>query len=62
MKLLAFKSNGLNDDSGGTEYGSKSSKNPISLSYATQDSEATIVDSPMAQSFPASFPSEAEVI
>lgn len=59
MRLSAFKGNGQNDDSGGRENGSKSSKKPISL-YAPQDSEATIVESPKAQSFPASFPSEAE--
>lgn len=60
LKLSAFKSNGQNDDSGGRANGSKSLKNSISLSYAPQDSEATIVESPKAQSVPASFPSEAE--
>lgn len=60
MKLSAFKSNVQNDDSGGRANGSKSLKNPIPLSYSPQDGEATIVESPKAQSFPASFPSEAE--
>lgn len=60
LKLSAFKGNGQNDESGGRPSGSKSLKNSVCLSYVSQDSDTTIVESPKAQSIPASYPSEEE--
>lgn len=47
LKILSFKGNVYNDESGARENGSKSTKNPIKLSYLPQDQKETLAESPM---------------
>ncbi|KAK9080512.1 hypothetical protein SSX86_000270 [Deinandra increscens subsp. villosa] len=46
LKISSFKGNVQNDESGGREKGSKSTKNDVKLSYVPKDRSETIADSP----------------
>ncbi|XP_071693350.1 uncharacterized protein [Rutidosis leptorrhynchoides] len=45
LKISSFKGNVQNDESGGREKGSKSTKNPVRLSYVPQDHKETSAES-----------------
>lgn len=59
LKISAFKGSAQNDDSGGRANGSKVSKNSVKLSYAPEESEETIMESPKVHSIPVSYAPEA---
>ncbi|CAH1418939.1 unnamed protein product [Lactuca virosa] len=46
LKISSFKGNVQNDESGARENGSKSTKNPVKLSYLPQDRKETLAESP----------------
>lgn len=57
LKISAFKGSAQHDESGGRTSKSKSSKNPVKLSYVPQESEETINNSSELQNVPLSYTS-----
>ncbi|XP_057952329.1 uncharacterized protein LOC131146634 isoform X2 [Malania oleifera] len=58
LKISAFKGSAQNDETGGKANASKFPKNSIELSYAPQESEESVKESPKVQNAPLSYSSE----